>query len=228
MMARVYRLVIGAAIVAGVAAGLVACADPVLAQPPGGKGKFDFGKDGFDKKGFDKKGFDKKDSDRGPRGTSSDPIKGLEADLAKLKAAQADIEAKLKQLKKDDEPEPRRGGFGPPGGFGGRGPGGPGFGRGPGRPGGGSRGMSGVAEGITRAANTLSATQLKEVIEDLQKLRAEKLRAEAPSPRAKGGERSRPEARPESRPSQSSQDAVLKRLDQLSKEIDELRKSIKR
>jgi hypothetical protein len=226
MMARVYRLVIGAAIVAGVAAGLVAYADPVLAQPPGGKGKFDFGKDGFDKKGFDKKGFDKKDFDKGSRGTSSDPIKALEADLAKLKAAEADIEAKLKQLKKADEPEPRRGferggserpgfgapggrGFGPPGGFGGRGSGGPG----------GSRGVSGVAEGITRAASRLSAAELKEVIEDLQELRAEKLRAEAPSPRAKGGDRRR---------SESPDDAILKKLEQLSKEIDELRKSIKR
>ena len=219
-MARVYRLVIGAAIVAGVAAGLAAWTDPVLAQPPGGKGKFDFGKDGFEKK-FDKKGFDKKDSDKGSRGASSDPIKALEADLAKLKAAEADIEAKLKQLKKADEPEPRRGferggGFGP----GGRGFGPPGgFGRGSGRPGGGSRGMSGVAEGITRAANALSPAQLKEVIEDLEKLRAEKLRAEAPSPRAKGGERRRTE---------SSDDAILRRLDQLSKELDELRKSIKR
>jgi hypothetical protein len=241
-------LVIGAAIVAAVATGMVVFSDPAVAQPPGGKG------------GFEKGGFDKKDGPgkRDQTATPGDPVKTLEAELAKLKAAEADLEAKLHHLKTPPVPPAPPappagppgggpgfgppggfgpGGFGPPGGFGrggqGVGPGGGGFGRGPGGGGfgfGGNRGFGGPGgpsrgeEAIARMASEMSAAQLKEVIETLVRLHAEKVRAEAPPPRPKDGERSRTETRPSANP----QEEILKRLDQLSKELDEIRRAIRK
>jgi hypothetical protein len=242
-MRRLSRIVVAVVLLVA-SVGMLQVASSVWAQPPG----FDKGK-GFDKdfeKGFDKgKGFEKgkgvdrqTDKSRTPPSTT-DPVKSLEDDLAKLKALEADILAQLKKLKEAPAapaPAPvagpdRRGpgGFGPgnggPGGFGpgGFGPGGFGF-RGPGGEGGMPRGMPWLAQGITRAFQSMSADQLKEVIGELEKLRVEKLRAAAPTPRPM--ERS---GRPEGRPEPGSQnDEILKRLDRLSQELDDIRKSLKR
>jgi len=217
-----------------VATSLVTFADPAVAQP--GKG-FEKGKG---------KGFDK----GGPGG--GDAVKTLEAELAKLKSLEADLESKLKQLKGPAPKQPAGpgpGGFGRPGGFG---PGG--FGppmlfawgkekekdRGPGSfgpPGGwGERGGSkgafpGAVQGVVRAASGLSAEQLKEVIAALQKLQSEKQRAAAPAPRSSERPSYRPEPRPtpktESRPSASNAQ-ILEKLDRLARELDEIRRAVRK
>ncbi|MBA4189482.1 MAG: hypothetical protein C0467_15950 [Planctomycetaceae bacterium] len=236
------RIFVAPLVAIAVATSLVAFADPAVAQP--GKG-FEKGKG---------KGFDK----GGPGG--GDAVKTLEAELAKLKSLEADLESKLKQLKGPAPKQPAGpgpGGFGRPGGFGppamgGFGPPMPfGWGkekekdRGPGSfgpPGGwGERGGSkgafpGAVQGVVRAASGLSAEQLKEVIAALQKLQSEKQRAAAPTPRSserpgyrpEGG---RPEGRPapktESRPSVSNAQ-ILERLDRLARELDEIRRAVRK
>lgn len=238
-MSRVCRFAVGGALTAAVAVALAAFADPVLAQQGKGKGG------GFEKKGFEKKEFDKKEGERkefdrkdrerkdvekkevekkGPdRGGSGEALRALEAELARLKEREADLEARLRQLR-DAQKGPPAGprGFGPGGmpGMGGFGRGGPG-GFGPGMPGGfGRGGAGGPVEGITRAAGNLSVEQLREVIGALDKLRAEKERAAAPAPR--------PKERPEGRPGGASQDEILRKLDQLTREIEEIRRAIRR
>jgi hypothetical protein len=239
-MRRVSRIVVAVVLLVA-SVGMLQVASSVWAQPPG----FDKGK-GVDKdfeKGFDKgKGFEKgkgvdRQTDKSRTPPPTDPVKSLEADLEKLKALEADILAQLKKLKEAPAapaPAPvagpdRRGpgDFGPGGrGPGGFGPGGFGF-RGPGGPGGEGgmpRGMTWLAQGIARAFQSMTADQLKEVIGELEKLRVEKLRAAAPTPRPM--ERS---GRPEGRPEPGSQnEEILKRLDRLSQELDDIRKSLKR
>jgi hypothetical protein len=273
-MSLVSRKVFGPVLAAAVVTGLVAFGNPALAQPPG-KGK-DFGK------GFVKKDFDKKGPDRG--GPGADAARSLEAELARVKALEAEIEARLRQLKspapapkgpKEPAPAPKGpeaargpegrgpGGFGPPafGGFGpGRGHGMPGGfgppafggfgpGRGHGMPGGfgpggppseTGRGSSRTAvEAVVQAASRLSGEQLREVIRALERLQHEKQHAAAPAPRGPQPP-ARPEARPEpprpapqapraeGRSAASSNAQILEKLERLSREIDEIRRSIKR
>jgi hypothetical protein len=84
--------------------------------------------------------------------------------------------------------------------------------------------MTWLAQGIARAFQSMTVDQLKEVIGELENLRAEKLRAAAPTPRPM--ERS---GRPEGRPEPGSQnDEIIRRLDRLSQELDDIRKSLKR
>jgi len=227
------RMFVAPFLTVAVAAGLVTLSAPAIAQPPG-KG---FGKD-----------FGKKD---GPdRGGQGDAVRTLESELAKLKALEADLEAKLKQLKgpapKHDAPHgagglvrpggfgpPGPGGFGPPGSFGGRGPGGPGeHARGHEPKGGPHHRMSGAVQGVVRAASNLSPQQLKEVISALEHLQAQKHRAEAPAPRSADRPSFRPEGRPEARPAgrsgASSNDQILERLDRLARELDEIRRAVRK
>jgi hypothetical protein len=254
------RKLVAPVMAVAVAAGLVVFADPAIAQPPGFGGK---GKGGFDKG---------KGSDKG--GPGGDAVRTLEAELARLKALETEVESKLKQLKSgpggkggfepkgpppkgkgEFEPkgpppkggfEPKGpmgpGGFGPPGGFGwGRGGFGPmghgGFGphqggwgehaRGPESHGGSSHGSSQAVHGIVRAASHLSSAQLKELIGALHKLEAEKSRAAAPAPRTF----ERPAPRSELRPTpsgRSSNDQILERLDRMAREIEEIRRSLRK
>jgi uncharacterized protein (UPF0335 family) len=91
--------------------------------------------------------------------------------------------------------------------------------------------MSGAVHGVVRAASSLSAAQLKEVISALEKLQAEKLRAEAPAPRSAERPSFRPESRPtppSGRPSASSNDQILERLDRLARELDEIRRAVRK
>lgn len=216
---------------------LVSLSPSVQAQPPGfGKGKgFDKGGKGFDKAKDFERPVEKKSS------SSDDAVKNLENDLAKLKALEADILSQLKKLKEPaaaPKTPPVAGGdrFWPgergpgkfPGGFGPNfdGPIGPGFGRGEAwggfRPG--ARegfGGPGLVQGIARTLSSLSGDQLKELIAELEKVRAEKTRTPAPAPRAKD--------RPDTRPGAStSNEEILKRLDRLTREIDELRQSLRK
>lgn len=239
-MSLARRFAVGSAVFATVAA-LIAFADPALAQPPGkGKGGFDKDKGGFEKKGPEKKEFEKK-IEPGP----GDAVRTLESELQKLKAIEADLEAKLRQLRaaqpapKGPAPTPTqpglpggfgRGGFGPgqpgmPGGFGGFG----GFG-------GGRGGMGSPVEGIVRAANGLPVEQIRELIGALDKLRAEKERA-APAPRPMERPGARPNPQPEPRPTPTpgqrpgggaSNEEILRKLEQLTREIEEIRRAIRK
>jgi hypothetical protein len=91
-----------------------------------------------------------------------------------------------------------------------------------------------MARGIARALSYLSADQLKDIIGELERVRAEKIRAEAPPPRpmdrpGRGGSDARPgERAPGGRAAPSQNDEILRRLDRLSQELDEIRRSIKR
>lgn len=227
-MSRVCRLAVGSALAVAVATALVAFAEPAAAQPGQEKGKGK-GKGKDFEKGFEKKAEPGRD----------EVVRALEAELTKMKTMQEEIEAKLKQLKAAQQPNPPTGpgGFGPGGGRGFSGPGG-GFGFGPGggfgfdRGGpGGARGPGGMGpggnppvEGIVRAASGMSPEQLRELIGALDKLRAEKERASAPAPRPKEGP-----GRPDSRPGAGgpSQEDILRKLDQLSREIEEIRRAVR-
>jgi hypothetical protein len=235
-MVRIFQIAVVPFVLLLASAGLVAVAPAILAQPP----EFDKGK-GFDKdkkfdkdKGFEKKkGFDRPAEKAPPSPSTTDAVKSLEADLEKLKALEADIQAQLKRLKETPAaptpvppaaPDERGPGGRGPGGFG---PGGFGF-RGPGGVGGGMpRGSLWLAQGISRAFQSMTADQLKEVIAELEKLRLEKLRAVAPVPRPKEG-RSEPEGSRAGTPGKSESDEILKRLDRLSQELEDIRKSLKR
>jgi hypothetical protein len=90
-----------------------------------------------------------------------------------------------------------------------------------------------MIQGIARAFSFMNAKQLKEMIEELEKVRAEKLQA-APKPMELPG-RPAPEGRPEAGqgprrggPPAPQNEEILKRLDRLSQEIDEIRKSLRK
>jgi len=219
MMSRLSRLVIGPALVVAFAAGIVVVSETVSAQPPGFGRGFDKEKDrDFEKgdkgKGKDK-GFEKGDKERKAEPTPADPVKTLEAELARVKAEEAALEAKLKRAKEAAArpaapAEFPRGGPGGMGGFGGFPGGGAGGGRGGSEPGG--FGGGGPGGGFGGSFDRMTVEQIKELMGQLQKALDEKLKALAP-PRVPGA---------------NSQDEVLKRLDKLSKELEEIRKSIRR
>jgi hypothetical protein len=178
--------------VAAVAAGLVALAGSATAQPPG------FGKGG---RGFDKdRGPERKaDPERKPE-PAADQVKALEDKLARLKAEEAELAAKLKELK-GGAAKPAPAG---PGEFGLR-FGGPGMGNwdfrggfGPGFP-----------------FDRMEVDQLKDLMAALQKALDAKAKPGAKEP-----------VKP-AKPA-ADQDEVLKRLDKLSKELEEVRRSIKK
>jgi hypothetical protein len=260
-MSRLRRVVVGPVIVAAVAAGLVLLSGQSPAQQPGDKG-FEKKKEFEKKKGFEgKKGFEKKGSGKGERGPGfekkdgpggGEAVRVLEAELRKLREVEADLEAKLHQLRGDQDvrrpgPETRGpdgrgpGGFGPPGGMGGRGPGfgmgGPGGrGFGMGGPGGGGRGGPMGGPGHPNFEQ-MSPDQLSQVIGHLQQILEQKTRQQAPQPRTvERGREARPEGqrpggRTEGRGEDRrgpSQDDVMRRLDQLSRELDEIRRAIRK
>ena len=204
-MSRLSRLVIGPALVVAFAAGIVVVSETVSAQPPGFGRGFDKEKDrDFEKgdkgKGKDK-GFEKGDKERKAEPTPADPVKTLEAKLKRAKEAAARPTAPA---------EFPRGGPGGMGGFGGFPGGGAGGGRGGSGPGG--FGGGGPGGGFGGSFDRMTVEQIKELMGQLQKALDEKLKALAP-PRVPGA---------------NSQDEVLKRLDKLSKELEEIRKSIRR
>lgn len=165
--------------------------------------------------------------------SARETLRLLEAEMARLKRFEADLEARLREWTRwfpGGDP------LGPWGGFGGWGPGG--FGPPFGPPGGrgfgpGDLGMARelagrrIVEGLTRAAATLDPDQIKLLIESLEKLRAEKLKATAPF-RPKDKEPMKPEAKPDRKPEPPSPEAIFRRLDQLSRELEELRQMLKK
>jgi|GEM_PF-3735695 len=202
---------------AAVAAILFAGAGAAFAQPPGGPGRPGPG------------GPEKKD---GPRREVRDqkdarPAEGLERELQMLRARQAEIEAQLKKARegggeKRDEPRREEGKRpdGPPMGRGPFGPGGPGGGFGP-RGGFGVGGPPGfVGPGMNLPLENMSPEQIKQLIGRLQEVLEAKSRgAEAKKP---GGDQPKKADAP--RPANNEE--ILKRLERLNKELDEILRSL--
>jgi hypothetical protein len=182
-MSRACRMGFAAAVALVLAA-------PAAAQPPFAKGR------GFDRD----RGPEQKPAPAGkPDPAVADQVRAIEEKLAKLKEAEAELTAKLRELK-GGPAKP-----GGPGDFGFR-FGGPGMGNwdfrggfGPGFP-----------------FDRMDTDQLKDLMGALQKALDAKAKAGAGKDPVKPAEPA------------ANQDEVLKRLDQLSKELDELRRSIKR
>ena len=179
-------------------AGLVVVASHAGAQPPDR---------GFEKKEGVRKDGPRKEADR----KDGNPVEMLERQLAELRARTVEVEAQLKKVREGTggerpNPMPPRGPMGP-GGFGGTGGFGPGN---PGSPFGGG-GRPGDA-----ALEAMSAEQIKATIARLQMILDKKATETARKP---GGGPDRPGA---------SQEEILKRLDRLTQEIDEIRRSIKK
>jgi hypothetical protein len=203
-----------------IAAGVLLSAAPALAQPPGPK--------------FPDRGSDKKPEVGGP----ADAIKQLQAELERMKAMEAEIQAKMKQLQEAAKAAQGANPFGG-GGFGG------GFGPGFGGFGGGNRGGGGGFGGGFGGLpiERMSAEQIKELIGQLQKVLEEKTRGEkvGEKPGTKpgdkvGGKPAKPGEKPgkpgvkpgAEKPGAASQDEILKRLDKLTAEVEELKRSIKK
>jgi hypothetical protein len=216
-----WRRLTGAVVLTLVSAGAIVLTSSALAQPPGDKDK-GFGKEkGFEKaKGFDK---DKRDRfepkreqpDRGD-GQPKEMIQRLERELDELRARQAEIENRLRQLR-----DPERRPMGPPMGWMGpmMGPFGGGFGPG-GRFGGPFGGGFAPGGGFGEARfpplaemrfQEMRPDQIKELMNQLARILEEKTRGD------RGPEKRGP-----------APDEILKRLDQLSREVDELRRAIKK
>jgi hypothetical protein len=136
----------------------------------------------------------------------TDAVKKLEAELAKLKAAEAEVQAQLRKL--GAEPERKRtievvdksklAQAGPD------------------KPKTAVFVQSGKG---TAQYEQMTPQQIKELIVKLQVLLEEKTRA---------AQKEKPGTGDKPKPGAGSPDEILKRLDQLSKEIDELRRAIKR
>ncbi|HSQ55474.1 MAG TPA: hypothetical protein VLM40_06990 [Gemmata sp.] len=251
-MSRVTRLVIGPVAVGILAATVVASAEPAGAQERYGQ-EFKKDKSFFKGKGFPKeKGFqDERDRDAAPqtdRREPADALRRLEAELDRMRRMQAEMQEQLRDLR-----ESMRGGErgreagrgpgdrGPMGDAGPRGPmreGGPRGGamgggmmmRGGAMGGGGMGGfgpggmMGGAGPGFGPAAfERMSPAQLKQLISQLQRVLEEKTRGD------RGDVESRKTgARSEKSQRAIPQDDVKKRIEQLSKELEELRRSIKK
>ena len=186
------------------AALLFAGAGIAMAQPPGRPG-------GPDKKDAprERKEAERKDGDR-------PPAEALERELERLRARIAEVEGQLKNSRGpgggDRKEEPRREGQPNPRGPGS--PGGPGFpfGRGgfgaPGGPGFGAPGD--IGPGMNLPLERMNAEQIKQLIGRLQQALEAKSRGEQPKKPegAKGGE------------------DVMKRLERIQKELEEIRRSL--
>jgi hypothetical protein len=214
-----------------VAAMLFAGAGIALAQPPGPGGGFEKKRDFEKKKDGERKDFERKD---GPR----PPAEALERELQQLRARISEVEDQLKKSRegggdakrpeprRDDQPQPRdaRPGPGGPGGFNpmGRGPmgGGPGgfgpMGRGgfPGGPMGqgsfgGGPGL--VGPGLNLPLEQMSAEQIKQLIGRLQQALEAKSRGGDQPKKPEGGK---------------GGEDVMKRLERIQKELEEIRRSL--
>lgn len=194
------RLTLNPALAAVVAAGLLLSAVPAHAQP--------------EKKvppGFEKKIEKRFEGDKKPEpGNPADAVRMLEAELERAKAVEAQIQEKLRALREGMKGGPPFGpGFGRPGGFG---------------------------PGSGLPVERMSAEQIKDLIGHLQKALEEKTRGDkGEKPVVKPGEKpgTKPEVKPETKPGEKgkkpvSQDEILERLEKLSREIDEIRKSLKK
>jgi hypothetical protein len=188
-MSRIYRSF------AAVAAGLLLLAAPTMAQERG-----------------------RDPEKRAEPANPAEALKRLQAELDRMKAMEAELQARMAQLKEAAARAATQGGnpFG-----GDRGGGYGGFG--------GNRGFGGggfvPAGGLP--IERMSAEQIKELIGQLQKALEEKTRG------AKGAEKSatKPEkpAKPaKEKPGAVSQDEILKRLDKLTAEVEELKRAIKK
>jgi hypothetical protein len=183
------------------AALLFAGAGVAIAQPPGRPG-------GPDKKDAprERKEAERKDGDR-------PPAEALERELQMLRARIAEVEGQLKNSRGPDggdrKDEPRREGQSGPRGPGS--PGGPGFPFGRGGPGGPGFGPPGdVGPGMHLPLERMSAEQIKQLIGRLQQALEAKSRGDQPKKPegVKGG------------------DDVMKRLERIQKELEDIRRSL--
>ena len=211
-MSRIYRSF------AAVAAGLMLSAAPALAQDRG------------------------REPERKPQPASpADALKQLQAELERMKAMEAELQAKMAHLKEAAAKAAAQGGNpfgGDRGGFGG------GFGRPGGGFGEGGRGFGGFGPGSGLPIDRMSAEQIKELIVQLQKALEEKTRGEKPGkpggekpgvkpspekPGTKPGEKPVKPGKPGGeKPGAVSQDEILKRLDRLTAEVEELKRALKK
>jgi hypothetical protein len=172
--------------------------------------------------------------------TPADALKQLEVELQRMKAMEAEIQAKMKQIKEAAEKAAAqganpfggdRGGFGGGGRFGG---GGGGFGAG--GFGGGGGGFGGLP------VERMTPEQIKELIGQLQKVLEEKTRGEKGDKGDKVGEKpgTKPSEKPGVKPGEKfvkpggekpgavSNDEILKRLDKLAAEVEDIKRSLKK
>ncbi len=199
---RATRKIGGSILVAVFVAGLVTFTVPAVAQPPGDKDK-SFEKYKGKGKGFEKgeKG-EKGEKKFDPKGGESPQAKELQSALEKLRAEMIELEQKLQKVKG----EPGKPNFAP---FG------PGF-KGP----------------PVMVFEKMSAQELKDLINKLQNVLDDKTRGDKPT-KPTGDKPTKPTGDKTTKPTgdkteASGQDAILQRLDKLTREIDEIRKSIKK
>jgi len=234
-MMKSWRYVAVAAVFAGTAGA-------ALAQPPG--------PGGFER--------NRKEADRKVEEQPGNPAQALERQLQELRARTAEVEAQLAKLRGGEsgpregrpggEGGPREGRPMPPGGP--MGPGRPGFAPGAGGPGPGGpmgpgggfafgRGGSGFPGGLGNLpVESMSAEQIKQLIGRLQQALEAKTR-EGDQPKKPGAEARKPgdqpkkpgadqPKKPEGDKGARSQEEILRRLDQINKELDEIRRSLKK
>jgi hypothetical protein len=191
---------------AAVAAGLMLSAAPALAQDRG------------------------REPERKPQPASpADALKQLQAELERMKAMEAELQAKMQQLKGAAAKAAAQGGnpFGGDRGLGGAG----GFG-------GGNRGFGGggFGPGGGLPIDRMSPDQIKELIGQLQKALEEKTRGDKVGEKAGTKPRGKPVEKPGVKPGKLagekpgavSQDEILKRLDRLTAEVEELKRALKK
>jgi hypothetical protein len=90
-----------------------------------------------------------------------------------------------------------------------------------------------MAHGIAQAFSFMGPAQLSELIAELEKVRDERLQTFAPAPRPKEspdseGGSAGPRKGGRAGAQSTSNEEILKRLDRLSQEIDEIRRSLKK
>ena len=231
-MSRFTRLILGTIFVAFLAAGLVVYTDSAGAQPPEGK-QFKKDKGSFKGKGFpwDKSFQREGDRDRGgnvDRNETQERINRLQEELEHMRARQGEIQEQIRDLREsmrggerpretdrgggrqtERGPMPRggaRGGMG--GGMMRGGPMGGGFG---------PRGMmGGFGPGFgPPAIERMSPQQIKEMIGHLQRVLEEKTRGD------RGGDMGERRGRP-------PEEELMHRLDKLTREIEDIRRSMKK
>ena len=158
-------------------------------------------------RGAERKDVERKDGDRQP----GNRVQALERELAELHARTAEVEAQLKKARAGAEGERpmapmARGPMGGAFGGGGFGPGGPG----------------GFRPGV--GPEQMDPEQIKQMIARLQNMLENKAGGgDRPKPGSEGGKPGNPD-----RGGGASQADILKRLDKLTQELDEIRRSIKK
>jgi hypothetical protein len=229
-MVKLSRAAVAAVLFAG--AGVAVAQQPGGPGGPGGRPGFEKKKDGPPRKDGDRPGFEtkkdgppRKDGERkeADRKDAPRPPEALERELQMLRARISEVEAQLKKSREGDRKseEPKRDGPRGTGSSTARGPGSPGtpggsrfpFDRGGPGPFAGSPGLGGFGGPGPNTLDKMSTEQIKEMIARLQKVLEAKTRGD--QPKKPGGDRGTP-----------SNAEVLRRLEQINRELAEIRRSL--